>query len=97
MLSGILLNWKMLEKFEWIGIKKLYAYSNKDGIVYEPRIFNLTNSMFIASKMRILRVFDQPILYVGDSISNWKLLSFFSWNSNDGFTVKYGLPQSFST
>ena len=59
MLSGILLNWHMLEKFAWAVTMKIHVYSNKNGISYKPRYFNLTNDMFGA-----------PSPYIGKGISN---------------------------
>ena len=99
MLSGMLRNWKMLEKFAWQDTEKIYQYSNdnENGISYKPRYFNFTNDMFIASKMRVFQMTFTPNLYIDDAISNWRLLSFFEVRNNADFTVKYGLPSSFGT
>ena len=69
----------MLERSRWLRKKTIDAYSNNDayGVLYERRNFNLTNDMFGASKMRAIQINEQPMYYVGDFTSNWKLSSFF--------------------
>ena len=85
MLSGMLLNWKMLEKFEWSHYKRLYNNIEIDA----PR-FNFTHEMFGAIKMRVFILSSTPIIYIDESISNWKLLSILRLTDDDLVT----LPQS---
>ena len=100
-LSGMLLNWKMLEKFRWRDTIRIYTDNAKfcEGGSCYPKQFNLTNDMFGATKMRVFEIANQPSVYIGEGIGNWKLLSYFKWSENPGFRIddEYGLPDSFAT